>query len=443
MQWGDGVIILRTSNSVKNTLLFQQAREKECAYRGNVPKTITDCQINVNTGKKPMHQIFLKLGKEKPIRQGHPWIFSGAIERVVPLGTVVPGDFCLVLDSRGNRLGTGYYNPGSSIAVRMLTRKNHFSAEECGKRIVDSVNRRAFIGSADTTTYRLVNSEGDFVPGLIVDRYGDGICVQLLTAGIEQMRPTILKTLDDLLHPAFIYERSDTDGAADEGLPVRQGLIAGTLPEQLVVKEHGFLFAVDLADGQKSGMFIDQRENRQHIMKYALGAEVADCFCYSGGFSVRCLAAGAKRVRSIDASEKALHLAKKNRSLNGFGTADEDFVTADLFEYWRKTEDTFSLIILDPPKFAKHSREVIRASRGYKDINMLAFKHCQPGGIVCTFSCSQAIDRTLFRQIVFAAAADSGREVQVIETLGQPADHPVNIAHREGEYLKGLVLRVI
>ncbi|MFP4418573.1 MAG: class I SAM-dependent rRNA methyltransferase [Chitinispirillaceae bacterium] len=386
--------------------------------------------------------IVLKKGKDRPVRAGHPWIFSGAIDRVQPKGK--PGEIGTIKASSGEVLGQGYCNLSSSISVRVLTRGDEqFTPQLLFERIACSVSRRRGMFDNQTTAYRLINSEGDFLPGLIVDRYGDGLCVQLLTAGMRMMRESIIGALKETCTPQFIYERSDAESVSREKIQSVNDLIWGEMPRERVIRENDLCYEVDLAGGQKTGLFLDQRENRALVRRYASGACVADCFCYTGGFSLNALKGGAERVISVDASRKALEQAKKNRVLNRFGCQEQDFAAASVFNFLREVNESFSLIILDPPKFARHHGERQKAARGYKDVNLLALKALAPGGVLFTFSCSQAIDPQLFRQIIFGAAVDAQRQVQLLDTPGQPFDHPTNIAHREGEYLKGLVLRVV
>jgi 23S rRNA (cytosine1962-C5)-methyltransferase len=304
--------------------------------------------------------------------------------------------------------------------------------------------RKHLFTSKDTTAYRLINSEGDFLPGLIVDYYDRSLCIQILTAGLELFRETIVNHLIKVIAPVCIYERSDNESRTREGLTSQSGLLYGALPEEIFFKENNLLFGMDLAHSQKTGFFLDQRENRRLVQNYAQNAAVCDCFAYTGGFSVYALAAGASSVHTVDNSKNAVERAKQNVRLNNLPVNDGHFIVDDIFSYLRTTQSSYDLIILDHPKFAKHPGEVQRAARGYKDINLLAIKKtASAGGIIFTFSCSNAVDIQLFRQIVFAAAADSGRSVQVVHMLSVGPDHPVNLAHREGNYLKGLVLRVL
>lgn len=354
------------------------------------------------------------------------------------------GEACIVLSSSGETLGSGYFNPASSICVRMLSQgKAPFTVTDLKNRIDRACNlRRDLVDNVTTNAYRLINSEGDFLPGLIVDRYAGGLCVQVLTAGMERLRDVIIPYLQSLVSPEYMYEKSDADARKREGLGSVEGLLCGAMPDPAVVMENGLRFCVDLTGGQKTGFFLDQRINRRLIQAYAHNAAVCDCFAYTGGFTVHALASGAKFVHTVDISKSALDLAQRNVQLNALTCTNCRYIAADVFTYLRETPDRYDLIILDPPKFARHPGEAAKAARGYKDINLQAFKKAAANAIVFTFSCSNAVDNKLFRQIVFSAAADSGRNVQVLHVLGAGPDHPVNIAHHEGDYLKGLALRV-
>ncbi len=388
-----------------------------------------------------MIRIHLKSGKEKPVIMGNPWIFSGAIARTE--GKAGPGDICEVFTSQGDFLALGYYNPVSSISVRVLSFGDKpFSVTELENRINKAIDYRADLLNQSNNCCRLINSEGDFLPGLIVDKFGSGFVLQILTSGMERFREEIVKVLSHY-DPQFIFDRSDTESRAREGLETTQGLLYGEMPERVLLTELGLKFEVDIISGQKTGFFFDQRPNRNLLRSYAHGRRICDCFSYSAAFSVNALAAGAVQIDAVDISKKAIQWAQNNIRLNGFEQQRVQFITADVFKFLRETENKYDLIILDPPKFAKHPGEVQRASRGYKDINHIAIKKIMAGGIIFTFSCSNAIDPNLFRQIIFAAAADAKRPVQLLHVLSAGPDHPVNIAHREGEYLKGLVLRVI
>lgn len=388
-----------------------------------------------------MFEITLKSGKDKPVLMGHPWIFNGAIAGIN--GKALSGDLCLVRSSSGDILATGYYNSESAIAVRVLTfGKGPFDISLLKQRMIQAIQYRSELQNESTDSYRLINSEGDFLPGLIVDKFGDGLVLQILTAGMERLRSAITESLVSHCEPSFIFERSDTESRKREGLEESDGLLYGKLPEQVIIKENGVLFSVDIGSGQKTGFFFDQRFNRELLKSYARGRKMCDCFSYSGAFAVNALSADVSSVECVDISKNAIGSVQKNVDLN-FARTNVTVVNADVFKYLRETTNSYDLIVLDPPKFAKHPGEVDRAARGYKDINLIAMKKILHGGIIFTFSCSNAVDIKLFRQIVFSAAADSGRSVQVLHTLTAGTDHPVNIAHKEGEYLKGLVLRVV
>lgn len=394
-----------------------------------------------------MINVHLKNGRDKPVRNGHPWIFSGSIRNVEggeASTAAAAGEPCKVYGADGKMLGHGYYNPLSSITVRMLTKGDiPFGTGELEKRLSRALSaRKKILASADTDSCRMVNAEGDFLPGLIVDDYAGGLNLQITTAGMDRLRVNIVSVLTGLVSPSFVFERSDTEAREREGLTTREGLISGTLPGQLLVKENGLSFKINIAGGQKTGFYFDQRCNRMLARSYARDKKCLDCFSYSGAFTVNLLAGGAESVTAIDISKNAVAWCRDTVTRNGFEPSRAGCISADVFEYLRGAETNYDLIVLDPPKFARHPGEVERAARGYKDINLVAMKKIAPGGILFTFSCSNAIDPKLFRQIAFGAAADAGREVQLLHVLSAGPDHPVNMSHPEGEYLKGLVLRV-
>jgi 23S rRNA (cytosine1962-C5)-methyltransferase len=387
-----------------------------------------------------MLTVYLKAGRERSVLQGNPWIFSGSIERTD--GAAPQGTPCIVRDRSGRRLGCGYYNDRSAITVRILKwGDGSFDDDALTAAIRRAISLRKPLDGSATDSYRMVNSEGDFLPGLVVDRIGGGIVIQILTAGMERMRESLIRILAAESSPAFIYERSDTESRSREGLAESEGLLFGALPRDLAIRENGLVFGADIVLGQKTGFFLDQRDNRALLRTCTAGKRVCDCFCYTGGFTVSALAGEARSVEAVDQSENALQLLRDNVIVNGFEEQRVVSRAADVFQYLREPRDAFDCIILDPPKFARHPGEVERASRGYKDINLLACKNIAPGGMIFTFSCSHAVDARLFRQIVFAAVADSGRRFQLLHTLTAGFDHPVNMAHKEGDYLKGLVLR--
>jgi len=389
-----------------------------------------------------MLKVYLKKSREKPIRGGHPWIFSGAIRKIEGNGD--PGEPCVVVGDDGTTLGHGYFNQKSSITVRMLTGGDgSFTGETLKKRIKMAViARTGILREGRTDSCRLINAEGDFLPGLIVDRYAGGLSVQICTAGMERMRAGIMAALADHCAPSFVFERSDTEAREREGLRAEEGLRAGVLPEPLVIRENGIDFIADPAGGQKTGFYFDQRENRALARAYADGRHCLDCFSYSGAFSMNLLSGNAASVTSVDISKISGQLSGRNLALNRFDASRMESICADAFDYLRAVDRRYDLIVLDPPKFARHPSEVPKAARGYKDINLVAMKNIANGGLLFTFSCSNAVDMRLFRQIIFAAAADAGRQVQLFHVMSAGPDHPVSIAHPEGEYLKGLVLKV-
>jgi 23S rRNA (cytosine1962-C5)-methyltransferase len=386
-------------------------------------------------------RVTLKAGKEKPILHGHPWVFSGAIADVEGYGE--PGDLCDIFSHDMLFLARGYINRRSQITCRVLVHEDiSIDADFFRRRIQQALEYRQALLPPETDAYRLINAEGDFLPGLTVDIYGRGLVCQFSTAGMVRWKPDILSILEDLLQPTFISERSDLPTRKEEGLEPVKGLLSGELKGPVVIQEHGHRFQADAAEGQKTGFFLDQRDNRLLFGSLARGKKVCDCFCYTGAFSVYAASGGAKSVVAVDSSKEALGLAWKNMAVNHFDSLLTDLVCQDAFEYLRQEMAPFDLMVVDPPPFARKKGDLEKASRGYKDVNLWALKKLAPGGILFTFSCSRAVDSKLFGQIIFAAAIDAQRDVQIIGRLGLPFDHPVSIFHPEGRYLKGLVLRV-
>ena len=388
-------------------------------------------------------QVVLKPDKERPIQGRHPWIYSGAIDRIDhDFGA---GDVVRVESSRGGFLGLGYLNPRSQIAVRMLTfedepiDKNFFR-----RRIREAASLRARFIPAKTNAYRLIHSEGDFLPGLIVDRYADYLVIQFQTVGIDRWKDTLLSLLEEEIHPRGIYEKDDTEAREWEGLEKRAGLLRGEEPPDYVeIEECGLRFIVDIHGGQKTGFFLDQRENRKLVSEYAKDQRVLNLFCYTGGFSIHAAKAGARRVVSVDSSERAMNTCRENFALNGWAAKEPfEFIKGDAFEYLRNFSEAFDLIIIDPPALAKSQTHVMQASRAYKDVNLWAMKRLSPGGLLYTASCSSYVDPGLFQKIIFGAAKDARRNVQILKKTSHPPDHPINLFHPEGEYLKGLLCRV-
>ncbi len=386
-------------------------------------------------------RVTIKAGREKPIRQRHPWIFSGAIERVDSEAN--DGDVIDVVSNRGDFLARGYLNRRSQIVVRLLTwnEAESIDADFWMRRLTRSIHARDA-----SAARRLVNAESDGLPGLIVDQYGEWIVIQSLTLGIEQVKNKIVEGLTAVLKPRGIYERSDVDVREKEGLPEVRGVLKGDEPpDRIEIEENGQRYWVDVKQGHKTGFYLDQRDNRRRIKLCVRGAEVLNLFSYTGGFAVAALAAGARSVINVDSSAEALSLAKDNMRLNGYAVNDADFVEADVFSYLRRLraeKHSFDVIIADPPKLAQSQSQIERASRAYKDLNLISMQLLKPGGYLITFSCSGLVSPDLFQKIVFGASIDAGRDVQIVERLWQASDHPVLLSFPEGEYLKGLVGRV-
>lgn len=390
--------------------------------------------------------ITLKTDREKSLLRRHPWIFSGAIECID--GMPASGDTVPVRDAAGGFLAWAAYNPDSQIAARVWSwdEKDVIDKAFFRSRIADALSARSTFGlEQNSNGMRIVHGESDGLPGLIVDKYGDLLVMQLGSAGAEHWRDTLADILQELCSPVCIFERSDSDGRKLEGLPVRSGIVRGTLPDRVEVIENGLSFAVDVATGQKTGFYLDQRDNRALTGTLTKNKDVLNCFCYTGGFSLYALRGGAKSVLSIDSSQEALQLAQTNVELNGLDASRTEWQCADVFEALRKLRDQnrkFDLIVLDPPKFAPTAAFAEKAARAYKDINLLGFKLLNPGGLLFTYSCSGGISDDLFQKIIAGAALDAGVNAQIVKKLHAAADHPVLLSFPEGAYLKGLVLRV-
>ncbi len=390
-----------------------------------------------------MPSLTLKQGREKSILRRHPWIFSGAIQHVDE--SLEPGATVDILSSKGEFLGRGFYSPHSQIRARVWTFEQEPIDEQFFRRRIQAAlaTREALGLRSNTDALRLIYAESDGLPGLIVDQYAQVLVLQSLTAGVEAWRETLADILLQETAAAAIFERSDADVRELEGMSPRVGLLGGTLSSLLFsIHEHGLQYKVNLASGHKTGFYLDQRVNRQRVRELAAGREVLDCFCYSGGFTVNALAGGARSVLSVDISLEALNLARENVGLNGLPTDRLQVLETDVFQGLRKLRDegrSFDMIVLDPPKFAPTAAQVERAARGYKDINLLAFKLLRRSGLLVTFSCSGGVDAGLFQKIVASAALDAGVEAQIVQHLAQAADHPIALNFPEGSYLKGLV----
>jgi 23S rRNA (cytosine1962-C5)-methyltransferase len=387
-------------------------------------------------------------GKDKPVRQKHPWIFSGAIRLVE--GCPSPGGLIEIADARGDWLATGYYNPHSQISVRILTwdREEVIDATFWHRRLATAAAvRETLTADPGTTACRLVYAESDGLPGLMVDRYAEWLVVQFLTTGVEVRRAEILDALEALFEPRGIVDRSDVSVRRQEGLQARRELCRGVAPPpDLEILENGLRFHVDLLSGQKTGFYLDQRENRRIVGAHAKGRRVLNAFSYTGAFGVYALASEALHVTNVDSSYDALEGAEAALRLNGFDPDRQaEGIAGDVFEVLRAFRDEgrqFDLVMLDPPKFARGKADLLSATRGYKDINLLGFKLLGPGGLLATFSCSGSVTPDLFQKVVFGASLDAGRDAQIMAKLGQGPDHPILLSFPEGEYLKGLLCRV-
>lgn len=393
-------------------------------------------------------QLRLRKGKEESLDRFHPWVFSGALTRMPSEADgIEEGDLVSVVASDGRVIGTGHFQIGS-IAVRMLTfdASEAIDADFYRRRLAQALALRRAIGlpSPDTDAYRLVHGEGDFLPGLVVDVYGPTAVVQAHSPGMHYARKTIADALVGLPGAGIdnVYYKSETTLPFKARLDPRNDYIAGAYAGD-TARENGLVFHVDWLKGQKTGFFVDQRENRQLLRSLSHGRRVLNMFCYTGGFSVYALSGGAEEVVSVDSSAKAITLTDANVALNFPEGAPHRSYAEDAFKFLDTMEkDAYDLILLDPPAFAKHRSALHNALQGYRRLNARAFEKIAPGGILFTFSCSQAVTREQFRLAVFSAAAASRRRVRILHQLTQPADHPVNIYHPEGEYLKGLVLYV-
>jgi 23S rRNA (cytosine1962-C5)-methyltransferase len=384
----------------------------------------------------------LKSKKERPVLLGHPWIFSGAIDDLDP--RLEPGQTVIIRNAAGEFLGRGYVNPRCAIAVRVLTRADEpIDAQLVRQRVVQARDLRRNVLPAETDAYRLINGEGDFLPGVIADVYTSTVVLQCLTAGAARLKPLLGNALAAAVSPAGIYERSTGNVRREEQLKPEEGVLAGeVLTEPVAVREHGLRFLVDVRMGQKTGFFLDQRDNRALVRQLAAGRDVLDAFAYTGAFSIYAAAGGARTVTLVESSARVLDLARANWAVNQLDPATGAFIEADVFRYLREAGHTFDLLILDPPALVKRRQELMRGARAYKDLHIWAFRRAAADAYVMTFSCSQHVSSELFSKIVHSAAVDARRDVQVLGHLGAGLDHPVSLAHPEGQYLKGLLLRV-
>ncbi len=381
--------------------------------------------------------VVLKKGKDKAVRNRHHWVFSGAVERFPEFedGAILP-----VLSSDGDLLGHGYFNKIGSLAGRMVSFGLQEPLEAIQEALRAAVRLRRRFAEETTTAFRLVNGEGDRLPGLIVDRYGDTLVIQVATLGMEKLKPRILDFLLAEFSPRSVYEKSNLPSRREEGLSDFEGLLHGEPPGRIEIMEYGLRFLIDVVHSQKTGFFLDQREMRRLAGGLSGGRNVLDCFSYSGGFSVHALKGGARSVVCVDVSETALEQARENIRLNGFDPQRQTFIAQDVFQFLRDRDPACDLVILDPPAFAKKKSDVVRACRGYKDVNRLAMKKMPPQGLLLTCSCSHFVDDALFRQVIFQAAREADRNARILQGHRQALDHPINVFHPESRYLKGFLL---
>ncbi len=405
---------------------------------------VADMSVMTDNYDGSITTLFLRRGKSESLKRFHPWVFSGAIAGAN--GKLNEGDVVRIVSNENELMGYGHYQIGS-IAVRMLTfREEKIDHAFWVTRLSEALRLRKALqltGRADNNIYRLVHGEGDRLPGLVIDVYGKTAVMQAHSVGMhmsrEQIADALIEASESLIEN--VYYKSETTLPFKADLHQENGFLRGH-DEGNVAVENGLKFHIDWLRGQKTGFFVDQRENRSLLEHYAKGRNVLNMFCYTGGFSVYAMRGGANLVHSVDSSAKAIDLTRANAEMNFPGDARHEAFAEDAFKFLEQAGSNYDLIVLDPPAFAKHKDALPRALKGYTRLNAIAFRKIKPGGIVFTFSCSQAVNKDQFRLAVFTAAAQSGRHVRILHQLHQPADHPINIYHPEGEYLKGLVLEV-
>ncbi|MEL5640767.1 23S rRNA (cytosine(1962)-C(5))-methyltransferase RlmI [Serratia bockelmannii] len=393
-------------------------------------------------------RLFLAKGREKSLLRRHPWVFSGAVQRVE--GKALSGETIDILDSQGKWLARGAYSPESQIRARVWTfqQDEEINIDFFIRRLQQAQSWRDWVAQRDGLDgYRLIAGESDGLPGITIDRFQNFLVLQLLSAGAEYQRPALLSALQHCYPECSIYDRSDVAVRKKEGLPLAQGPVLGDLPPELLpITEHGMKLLVDIQQGHKTGFYLDQRDSRLAARNYSAGRRVLNCFSYTGAFAVSALMGGCEQVISVDTSQAALDIAKQNVELNKLDLNKAEFVRDDVFQLlrnYRAQGEKFDLIIMDPPKFVENKNQLASACRGYKDINMLALQLLNPGGILLSFSCSGLMPTDLFQKILADAAVDAGRDVQFIEQFRQAADHPVIATYPEGLYLKGFACRVM
>ena len=394
-----------------------------------------------------MIDVVLKKGKEKAVLHRHPWVFSGAIESVK--GNPANGDIVRLMDAKGGFMAYGFYNNQSRVALRLLEWNEAVDVNEgwFREKVAAAIASRSnVLVKGVTNTCRLIFSESDYLPGLIVDKYAGHLAVQVLTSGIEKILPVIIDELQRLLQPESIFDKSDASSRGHEGLETSNTVLFGdSPPERVEVIENGIIYNINIAEGQKSGFYCDQRDNRGSLASHAKNKKVLDCFSYTGGFTLNCLKKGAESVTAVDSSVHTIETLKENVLLNNFDPAKVTAIASDVNKQLRKFREEgelFDIIVLDPPKYAPSRSALDKASRAYKDLNRLAMLLLTKGGLLATFSCSGAMNMETFKQVLSWAALDAGKQVQFINQFCQPEDHPVRASFPEGEYLKGLLCRV-
>ncbi len=388
-------------------------------------------------------QILLKQGRDKNVRAHHPWVFSGAVDKIK--GKLRAGDTVEVRAANGDCLGVGAWSPDSQIQVRMWA----FSADSIDRtffrnRVEQALTYRQQLGITQRNSgYRLINAESDGLPGVVVDVFGEWLIMQALTTGAEAWKHVIAEVLLEVMPAKGVYERSDVDVRKKEGLAPVVGVLQGETPPAFIdISEEGRHYRVDVINGHKTGFYLDQRDNRSMLQHYAAGKTVLNCFSYTGGFSIAALHGGAAHATNIDASQPALDIAAQTAALNGFAPERMDNICGDVFKLLREYRNEgrqFDIVVLDPPKFAENRNQLEKAARGYKDINLLGFKLLKPNGLLFTYSCSGLMESNLFQKIVADAAVDAGCDARILRKLDQATDHPTRLAFPEGYYLKGLV----
>lgn len=385
-------------------------------------------------------QVFLKQGRDKSLRNRHPWVFSGAVDKIQD--EALSGDIIRVFDSRGKFLVKGFINLESQIRVRILTFEDEpVNRQFLFNRIQSAISYRKSIISKNTNACRLVNSEGDFVPGLIVDKYDIALVMQFNSVGINRLKSQVLEILIEIVKPELVVERTEGQFLKSEGLKESTQILLGEEQDKIQILENGVRFWVDILAGQKTGFFLDQRDNRRLVAQLCSGKKLLNCFSYTGGFSVSAAPQGAETT-SVEVSESAQKMAQENFELNKIDPTHHHFITADVFKFLRTIDTKYDIVVLDPPAFVKKKQHLGKGTRGYKDINRLAMAHVKSGGYILTCSCSNYVNWDLFQKIVFAAATEAKRNVQIIGRFGAPPDHPFSVFHPEGEYLKSFLLRV-